>query len=85
MSPNAVVIQEQLRIPMDITSLGKFREWTRTEEFPERGISYIGGEIDVDVSPEELNHNKEKAALDRGLGAIIETEDVGPCSAAESF
>ncbi|MDP6359196.1 MAG: hypothetical protein QF473_29015, partial [Planctomycetota bacterium] len=58
MNQNAIYIQEELRIPMDIDCLDKFRQWAMTEEFPKKGISYFGGDIDVDMSPAELNNNK---------------------------
>lgn len=77
MAATAVVFQERLRIPLTVTSLRRFREWARTDEFPERGVSYIGGQIEVDMSPEELNHNKLKTAFDRGVGALVEEDDLG--------
>ncbi len=50
----AVVFEDQLRIP-PIASLEDFRRWVRSEHFPERGrIDYVTGEIEVDMSPENL-------------------------------
>lgn len=77
MSSLAVVFQEQLRIPLGLNSLARFRRWARSEEFPERGVSYIGGNIEVDMSPEELNHNKVKSALHALLWPMVESEELG--------
>jgi len=51
----AVLFEEQdLRIP-PISSLADFRRWLRADDFPERGrIDYIAGQIEVDMSPEDL-------------------------------
>ncbi len=50
----AVLFEEQLRIP-PINSLADFRQWLRADDFPERGrIDYIAGQIEVDMSPEDL-------------------------------
>src|SRR5436190_17257801 len=50
----AILIEEQLRIPA-IDSLSDFRQWLRADDFPERGrIDYIAGQIEVDMSPEDL-------------------------------
>ena len=47
-------IEEQLEIPA-ISSLEDFRRWALSDEFPKRGrIDYIGGRIEVDMSPEDL-------------------------------
>jgi Uma2 family endonuclease len=51
---SAVLFEEQVRVPF-VTSLEEFREWAQSEDFPERGrIDYIGGQIEVDMSPEDL-------------------------------
>ena len=50
----AVLFEEQLRIPA-INSLKDFRRWLRTDDFPERGrIDYIAGQIEINMSPEDL-------------------------------
>lgn len=51
---NAVLFDERLRVPF-VHSLGEFREWAQSDEFPQRGrIDYIAGQIEVDMSPEDL-------------------------------
>jgi Uma2 family endonuclease len=50
----AIVFEDQLRIP-PIASLDDFRRWLRSDDFPQRGrIDYLSGEIEVDMSPENL-------------------------------
>jgi Uma2 family endonuclease len=54
-----------LIIPAGITSLARFVRWVGSEEFPEEGrIDFIDGQIEVDMSPEELiNHNTPKTEI----------------------
>jgi Uma2 family endonuclease len=50
-----VSFEEQVEIPLDIRSLEDFRRWALSDEFPQRGrIDYVGGRIEVDMSPENL-------------------------------
>lgn len=77
MSAHAVVIQEQIRVPMDIDTLEKFRRWAISPNFPKKGISYFGGDIDVEMSPAELNNNKVSGEIYRELKTIDNVEDLG--------
>jgi Uma2 family endonuclease len=46
---------QEVRIPASASTLSGFRAWAKSMDFPERGrISFIGGEIVVDMSPEEV-------------------------------
>ena len=55
MSVTYVSFEEQVRIPAGALDLPGFRRWVHSDEFPERGkVSFINGEIVVDMSPEEL-------------------------------
>ena len=60
----AVLFEEQLRIP-PINSLADFRRWLRADDFPDRGrIDYIAGQIEINMSPEDLfSHNTLKAEI----------------------
>lgn len=66
----AVLLEENgsLEIPV-LQSLGDFRAWAMSSDFPERGrIDYISGRIEVDMSPEELYcHGSLKIELIRVL------------------
>ncbi|MFP5286959.1 MAG: Uma2 family endonuclease, partial [Thermoanaerobaculia bacterium] len=49
-------VEKPFRIPATARSFEGFRRWTRSSRFPEQGrIDYIGGHIEVDMSPEDLH------------------------------
>ncbi len=68
-----------VRIPTSLPDLESFRRWARSNEFPEKGrIDWIAGDVEVDMSPEDLNtHGSPKAAIARDLGELIEGADRG--------
>lgn len=50
-----VVFEEQVEIPLNLTSLDEFRRWAMSDDFPQRGrIDYVAGRIEVDMSPEDF-------------------------------
>lgn len=50
-----VVFEEQVEIPLNLTSLADFRRWAMSDDFPDRGrIDYVAGRIEVDMSPEDF-------------------------------
>jgi hypothetical protein len=45
---------KELEVPL-VRSLGEFRAWAASASFPTHGrIDYISGDIEVDMSPEDL-------------------------------
>lgn len=62
-----------------ILSLASFRQWACSNEFPRTGrIDWMAGEVDVDLSPEDITtHGTLKGAISRELGILIETTDRG--------
>lgn len=75
-----IVLQpDGVRIPGVLRDLESFRLWARSPEFPEKGrIDWIGGEVEVDMSPENLySHGTPKAAIARALGALVEDSNLG--------
>ena len=68
-----------VRIPAHIVDLQSFRRWAHSDEFPQRGrISWLGGTIEVDMSPEEIEtHNKSKTALITGMCNHVDERDLG--------
>ena len=51
---SSVIFEERVEIRY-FRSLAEFRAWALSDGFPERGrIDYIGGRIEVDMSPENL-------------------------------
>jgi Uma2 family endonuclease len=76
---NTLVIEEQIEIPMSLSSLAFFRAWATSSGFPERGrIDYIGGRIEVDMSPEDLFcHGALKVDLIRVLSQRVKSDNLG--------
>ncbi len=75
---SSVVFEERVEIPY-LRSLAEFRAWALSDDFPERGrIDYIGGRIEVDMSPENLFfHGSVKTELVRVLANIIHSAGGG--------
>lgn len=71
--------QETIRVPASALSLGGFRRWAKSADFPEQGrFSFIGAELFIDMSPEELEtHNKAKTAIDSRLFQLVDRRDLG--------
>jgi Uma2 family endonuclease len=69
----------EIAIPPSAQTLGGFRAWAVSDDFPERGrISFLNGEITVDMSPEEIeSHNKVKSEIGRVLGNLNKKQHRG--------
>jgi len=74
-----VILDEDLRIPAAVHTLAAFRRWAQSDRFPEQGrIDYLEGDVDVDMSPEDLyTHGVVKAAVSVTLHAIVAEGDLG--------
>ena len=64
---------DPLRIPAGAGALDGFRRWARSPEFPETGrIDYLAGELEVEMSPEDLyTHGAPKAEIAATLQELI--------------
>ncbi len=73
-----VILDEDFRVPL-VGSLAEFRAWALSDSYPETGrIDYLGGRIEVDVSPEDLfTHGKLKTTLIAVLQQRIADGDLG--------
>ncbi len=73
------IVEQQLRIPAQARDLEGFRLWARSDEFPETGrIDYLAGDIEVDMSPEDLyTHGTVKLEIAALLHALIAKKDLG--------
>src|SRR3990172_3727392 len=76
---SCVVFEERVEVPMPISSLGDFRTWSHSANFPQTGrIDYVDGRIEVDMSPEDLySHGTLKAKLCAVLQRIVDDDDIG--------
>src|SRR5687768_699875 len=65
-----------IAIPAWITDLASFRQWACSDQYPERGcISYFKGYLWVDLSFENIAHNRAKVVIIAKLDRL--TKDVG--------
>lgn len=60
-------------VPRTARRLSGFRAWAQSDRFPKTGrVDYIDGEVDVDMSPEDLQtHGTLKAALAAELFLLV--------------
>jgi Uma2 family endonuclease len=78
-SEHAVIIEESLRIPADALTFEGFRHWAHSGEFPDTGrIDYLAGDVEIDMSPEDLHtHGIVKVAITAGLHALVTEGELG--------
>ena len=72
----SVLIQNQIEIPLGITSLQDFRHWARSESFPEQGrIDFVGGRIEVDLMIDNLFYHGSPKTEVQGTVWLRNRED----------
>jgi Uma2 family endonuclease len=75
---NPVVIAGQIRIPGWVKDLDSFHRWTESPDYPDSGwFSYLRGEIWVDTSLEEMNHNQLKGVFAIVVGGLVREDRLG--------
>lgn len=74
-----MIINGEARIPGWVTDLASFRRWACSDDLPRRGwFSYLGGELWVDLSMEQLfSHNQVKGKFAIVLGALVDAAELG--------
>ncbi len=74
----SVIFEEQVQIPF-VWDLRGFRDWVCSDDAPERGrIDYVAGNIEVDMSPEDVfSHGTVKTEIIAVLARIIKQTEVG--------
>lgn len=79
MSIAYVSFEEQVRVPKEALDLQGYRHWVHSREFPERGsVSFIDGEIVIDMSPEEIDtHASLKSDLHSQLWVYVRRNGIG--------
>jgi Uma2 family endonuclease len=72
-------VEKPFRIPAYARSFEGFRRWARSRQFPQHGrIDYIGGDLEVDMSPEEIyTHSAVKVEIAVRLHARIAAPGLG--------
>src|SRR5215813_6296942 len=73
------IIEESLCIPEWVRDLTSFRRWADSKEFPEEGrISYLNGEVWVDMSREQIfSHSLVKTEFGAVLSPLSKKERRG--------
>ncbi len=76
---HAIFVEENFRIPQDAFSFEGFQGWVDSGEFPDTGrIDYLGGDVEVDMSPEDLyTHAAPKMAIGSKLHVLIAEAELG--------
>jgi Uma2 family endonuclease len=66
-------------VPESAHTLAGFRRWAASEAFPETGkISYLAGDLFIDMSPEKFDtHNQVKAEINGILHRLVKQLDLG--------
>lgn len=79
MSVGSINFADQVRVPADVFDLHGFRTWAHSAAYPQTGkICFVGGEIEIDMSPEGINtHNAVKSDLYVDVGAIARKHKIG--------
>jgi Uma2 family endonuclease len=79
MEQAAVVHFEGVHVPSSALSHEGFREWVKSDEFPETvQASFVGGEIFLTMSPESIDtHNQVKVEVTAALHALVRAADLG--------
>jgi Uma2 family endonuclease len=71
--PSVTLPADDVHIPAGVHALSEFRRWCQERQFPARGrIDYLQGDVEVDMSPEDLfTHGTPKAAIAARLHAMV--------------
>src|SRR4051794_7662006 len=74
-----VVDDDSVTVPKDVVDLKSFRQWVRSEQFPESGrISYFHGKVWVDMSKEQIfAHNQVKNEFAFVLTGLATRKKIG--------
>jgi Uma2 family endonuclease len=69
---HVILLEHDVKVPLSALNLDGFRAWAKSEAFPERGrFSFIGREVFVDMSPEELEtHVAVKGEISFGVTKV---------------
>lgn len=68
-----------IEVPATAHTLEGFRQWTYSDDFPDRGkITFVEGRLLIDISPERVeSHVKVKGEVNRVISNLVVGEDLG--------
>jgi Uma2 family endonuclease len=74
-----VAYQDSVLVPPGAASdLGAFRDWTKSENFPDRGdVCFLGGQLWVDMTMETVLHNQLKGLFAVIVGGLVLSDRLG--------
>src|SRR5437879_2524962 len=69
----------EIVVPPSAQTLEGFRAWAVSDDFPERGrISFLDGEVFVDMSPEEIHaHGQVKLEITTVVSRLVKKQQSG--------
>jgi Uma2 family endonuclease len=74
----SIVFAEHVTVPESIRDHAAFRRWVTADDFPEKArVSYLDGNIWVDLPMERVGHNACKKSITNALSTLIAAEDIG--------
>lgn len=76
---SAIVLQGDVRIPSSVVDLDSFRQWAKSDEFPDRGsFSFFNDELWVDLMPEQrFTYNSVKVEYTHVLHGLLKANRRG--------
>ena len=79
MAAKSILFDNRVRVPADVFDLASFRRWATSDDFPEEGrISFLDGQLEIDMSPEELScHVGPKGELIAVIWTMVRKRDLG--------
>ena len=79
MAAKSILFDNRVRVPADVFDLASFRRWATSDEFPEEGrISFLDGELEIDMSPVEFfSHGDPKGEITSVLWSLVRNQNLG--------
>lgn len=79
MAANSILFDNCVRVPADVFDLASFRRWATSDDFPEEGrISFLDGQLEIDLSPEDLiSHGGLLGEVFAKMWCLVRTNDLG--------
>jgi hypothetical protein len=74
-----IQLEEDVRIPADLTDVQAFRRWAVSDDFPPRGrFAFLRDVLWVDLCMEQIfSHNQVKEEMGRILGGLVKSGGLG--------
>ena len=79
MAAKTILFDNRVRVPADVFDLASFRRWATSDDFPEEGrISFLDGQLEIDMSPEDLLfHSPVRGATTAAVWILVRERELG--------